>query len=400
MTFDGGRNSESTKGIYFAYAPNPWGPWSKPQLIFNACRDNGLGNFMFYYYPSPAKNTCPSLANASGPSGPTIGSTNDPTTTRGTPYGPAIVGRFTIVSGTTLKLFYLMSTWNPYATVLMESDFNIASGPPISSYFCTNATPPSITSIDSASGYGAYPYFASGSWLEIKGTNLADSNDPRLCSATNPGQWSAADFNRANAPTLLDGIGIAINGKPAYVAYLSPSQINVQAPEDSFAGRVTVTVTNCTATSPAFSFSRRALAPGMLAPPNYSANGTQYMVATFASDGAYVLNSATGALFGLTSRPAKPGDLIIAYGIGFGDVTPSVLPGVQVEQSNSLNNPVAISFGSTKAALTYSGLAGNFVGLYEFYITVPPGLADGEYQIHVTQNGTAVPQTMYLTVQN
>jgi hypothetical protein len=44
-------------------------------------------------------------------------------------------------------------------------------------------------------------------------------------------------------------------------------------------------------------------------------------------------------------------------------------------------------------------LAGNFVGLYEFYITVP-NVANGDYQINVTQNGSKVPQTMYLTVHN
>jgi uncharacterized protein (TIGR03437 family) len=267
-------------------------------------------------------------------------------------------------------------------------------------FACTNTAPPSITSIVSASGYGGYSYFASGSWLEIKGSNLADPSDPRLKAATNPGQWTAGDFSGSNAPTVLDGISVNINGKPAYVWYLSPAQLNVQAPEDTATGNVAITVTNCKAASPAFTLNRRALAPGFLAPSNYSANGTQYMVATFASDGAYVLNTATGAAFGLNSRPARPGDVIVAYGIGFGDVTPSILPGVIVGQSNSLVNGITVSFGSTSAALTYAGLAGSFVGLYEFYITVPAGLANGDYQINVKQGGVAVPQTMYLTVHS
>ncbi|HXB71804.1 MAG TPA: BACON domain-containing carbohydrate-binding protein [Candidatus Acidoferrales bacterium] len=267
-------------------------------------------------------------------------------------------------------------------------------------YTCTNTTPPVITSVDSAGSYGGYSYFASGSWLEIKGTNLADPADPRLTAATNPGQWASNDFNGANAPTTLDGISVSINGKPAYVWYLSATQLNVQAPEDSATGSIAITVTNCKATSQPLTFARRPLAPGILAPTNYTAGGTQYMVATFASDGAYVLNTSTGAALGLNSRPAKPGDLIVAYGIGFGDVTPSILPGVIVQQTNALANPVTISFGSTNATLVYSGLAGSFVGLYEFYITVPPGLANGDYQINVTQNGTAVPQAMYLTVHN
>src|SRR6202035_3894097 len=149
---------------------------------------------------------------------------------------------------------------------------------------CTNTTTPVITSIDSASGYGGYPYFASGTWLEIKGTNLADPADPRL-TAANPGQWIASDFNGANAPTLLDGISVSINGKLAYVWYLSTGQLNVQAPEDTATGNVAITVTNCKATSAPFTFARQALAPGFLAPTIYTANGTQYMVATFNSDG-------------------------------------------------------------------------------------------------------------------
>jgi uncharacterized protein (TIGR03437 family) len=269
-----------------------------------------------------------------------------------------------------------------------------------STYTCTNTANPVIASIDSASSYGGYSYFASGSWLEIKGSNLADPADPRLTAAANPGQWTSADFNGVNAPTMLDGISVSINGKAAYVWFLSTGQLNVQAPEDSATGNVAITVTNCHATSSPTTFARRPLAPGLLAPSNYTANGTQYMVATFASDGAYALNTRTGAAFGLNSRPAKSGDVIIAYGIGFGDVTPSIRPGVIVQQSNALVNPVTISFGSTPATLSYAGLAGNFVGLYEFYIVVPAGLANGDYQINVNQNGTTVPQTMYLTVQN
>jgi uncharacterized protein (TIGR03437 family) len=267
-------------------------------------------------------------------------------------------------------------------------------------YTCTNTIPPVITFVDSASGYGGYPYFASGSWLEIKGTNMADPADPRLSAATNPGQWTASDFNGANAPTSLEGISVSIDGKPAFIDYISTGQINVQAPEDTATGPVGIMVTNCFANSSPVLFQRRALAPGFLAPANYTADGTQYMVATFASDGAYVLNTSLGTAFGLNSRPAKPGDLIVAYGIGFGDVTPSMLPGVIAGQSNVLVNPVTVAFGSTPATLSYSGLAGGFVGLYEFYITVPSTLVDGDYQINLTQDGVAIPQVRYLTVHS
>lgn len=138
-------------------------------------------------------------------------------------------------------------------------------------YNCSNTVPPTITSVASASAYGGgYPYFASGSWLEIKGANLADPNDPRLSSATNPGQWTPADFNSSNAPTSLDGISVSINGKAAYVWYISPTQLNLQAPEDALIGNVAISATNCKAASLPFVLTRQALAPGLLAPSSFA----------------------------------------------------------------------------------------------------------------------------------
>ena len=221
-----------------------------------------------------------------------------------------------------------------------------------------------------------------------------------MTAAVNPGQWTSSDFNGVNAPTVLDGISVTIDGKPGYVWYLSPGQINVQAPEDSNTGNVPIIVTNCKTPGSPFMFTKRALAPGLLAPASFNIGGKQYMVATFNSDGAYVLNTSTGASLGLNSRPAKASDVIIAYGVGFGDVTPQTLPGTIDTQATSVNNAVTFSFGSTPAVLAYFGLAPNFVGLYEFYITVPSGLANGDNQINVTQNGTPVPQTLYVTIQN
>jgi hypothetical protein len=132
MTFDGGRNSLDTTGFYFTYAPNPWGPWSTPQLIFNDCRDNASGNYIFYYSKTKAENNCPTALPAgtntfpahAGPAGPMIG-TNDPNTSRGGAFAPQMIERFTDVDDDTLKIYYNLSTWNPYAVVLMESDFKI-----------------------------------------------------------------------------------------------------------------------------------------------------------------------------------------------------------------------------------------------------------------------------------
>ena len=115
MTYDGGRNAPETDGIYFSSAAQPWGPWSKPQLIFNAFRDMGYGVFMY----NPTNNP-------TGPAGPTADpAKNDPTNTTGVVYAPNLIEPFTTISNSTLYIYYLMSTWNPYTVVKMRSAFSI-----------------------------------------------------------------------------------------------------------------------------------------------------------------------------------------------------------------------------------------------------------------------------------
>src|SRR6185503_14429093 len=78
---------------------------------------------------------------------------------------------------------------------------------------------PTITSVRSLSDFGGGATFGTGSWLEIKGTNLGTTS--RL--------WAGTDFQGSNAPTALDGSSVSINGNAAFVEYVSPGQINVQA---------------------------------------------------------------------------------------------------------------------------------------------------------------------------
>lgn len=117
MTYDTGTGPRETRGFYFTYAPDPWGPWQPPQLIFNPTRDGAAGTFIHD----------PRITPSDGLTGPTIGP-NDPTTTPGGPYAPYLVERFTRVDAHTLSIYYTLSTWNPYTIVLMRSDFRVSEG--------------------------------------------------------------------------------------------------------------------------------------------------------------------------------------------------------------------------------------------------------------------------------
>ena len=66
----------------------------------------------------------PNASPNDGLNGPVIGS-NDPFTTPGGDFAPQLVERFTKVTGNTLRIYYLMSTWNPYTVVKMRSSFTI-----------------------------------------------------------------------------------------------------------------------------------------------------------------------------------------------------------------------------------------------------------------------------------
>lgn len=255
-------------------------------------------------------------------------------------------------------------------------------------FTCTNTTKPVITSAQFASGFGGGTNFTPGTWLEIKGTNLASTTR----------QWQGYDFTGVNAPTSLDGVSVSVNGENGFIYYVNSdlTQVNVQAPAGTSTEVVPVTVTNCNATSDPFTVLKEAtLVPGMLAPSSFLIGGKQYLVALFLDGFTYV-----GNIPGVTSRPAKPGETIVTYGIGFGDTSPSFAPGIVVGAGNQLTNPLTIKFGTTQAQTTYFGLAPGQVGVYQFNITVP-NVANGDFPISITVGGVkAIPSSMYLTVHN
>src|SRR6266536_3436005 len=83
------------------------------------------------------------------------------------------------------------------------------------------------------------------------GTNLAGTTRT----------WNAADIVNGFLPAALDGVSVKINGHAAPVEYVSPTQINVQAPGDSSLGSVPVEVTYNGVTGAAASATLQSVAP-------------------------------------------------------------------------------------------------------------------------------------------
>ena len=374
MIYDGGRGSISTEGMYVTYAPKPWGPWSTPQLVFNPCRDKGFGNFMLYYYATAAQNGCPSAMpagvtsapNSAGPAGPTIGdqTVNDPATTRGTAYSPTFVERFTIISGSTLKLFYMFATWNPYAVVMMESDFTIAS-------------PPTISLVANAEGES--PTIAPNTWVEVKGSNLAPPGDTRI--------WQNSDFLNGKLPTQLDGVSVTVNGKAAYIYYISPTQVNILTSPDSMPGAAPVVVTNDGTVSASMTAQAQALSPSL-----FVFDGAH--LAAVHLNGSYI---GPPSLYPGLTTPAKPGELVVLFGNGFGVTSTAVVSG-SLTQGGTLATLPVIQIGGVAATVQYAGLA--VPGEFQFNVYVPASLADGDQPVTASYNGLTTQAGAVLTVQH
>jgi hypothetical protein len=114
MTYDS--RDPAPRGILFSYSRTPWGPWSEPQIIFNAMRDGALGKFIH----NPQANPDDGLA------GPVIGKGQaNPQAVHGGAYAPYVVERWTKVLGPELTIYYVLSTWNPYVVVLMKSRLHV-----------------------------------------------------------------------------------------------------------------------------------------------------------------------------------------------------------------------------------------------------------------------------------
>ena len=248
---------------------------------------------------------------------------------------------------------------------------------------------PSINSgqVTTAAAFGGSQNIAPGSWIELFGINYS----------RNSRSWTGADFNGNAAPIALDGTRVTIGGQSAYIAYISPNQINAQVPSNVGTGPQTVTVGNPAGTSNTYKINVAATQPGLWAPPAFTIGGKRYLAAIL-PDGRYALPA--NAIAGVSSRPARPGETIVTYGVGFGTVTPPVIAGQIVTQPNSLDLPLEIKFGQTVASTSYAGLSPGSVGLYQFNIQVPNASADDALPVTFTLGGASGDQTLYIAIQN
>jgi uncharacterized protein (TIGR03437 family) len=244
-----------------------------------------------------------------------------------------------------------------------SGDFPITNGPTLAP-FAAGAfvaklavpTTPVITSV--VNGASFQPGIAAGSWVAILGTNLANTTRT----------WQASDFTGNDLPTSLSGVSVTIDGEPAFVEYISPTQINVQAPSDSTLGNVQVVVDNNGALSAPATAQLQAVAPALFITPASNA------IASVLPNYAPVTSSA----------PAMPGGLVVLWGTGFGPANPPTPAGTIVAGAPATATVPVVTVGGVQVPVVSSVLTTGTAGLYQITIQLPANVPTGNVAVQAS----------------
>ncbi len=222
------------------------------------------------------------------------------------------------------------------------------------------------------------PGIAPNTFITIYGTNLSATSN----------SWTVTD---GILPTSVDGVSVSIGGLPAYVNYVSPTQINVLTPANLTDQFPVVTVTNSVGTSVGATVLSSEYMPAFFIWPE------NQVVATHAD---FTFAAKNGTFSGLTTVPAKPGETIILYGTGFGPTSPATPLGTVVPSDKIYYTVAAatVEVNLVSATVYATALAPGFAGLYQLAFQVPPSLPDGTYQLFATVGAPAANVPM-ITVQ-
>ena len=237
------------------------------------------------------------------------------------------------------------------------------------------AAPGTITGVTNAASF--QPGLASATWMTLCGSDLAATTQT----------WGSSDFVNGALPTSLGGVSVTIDSVPAYVEYISPTQINVLAPDDKATGAVQVQITEDGQTSSIFTLQKQQFAPAF-----FTFDNGKYVAAEHSN---YTYVGATTLFTGAT--PAKPGETVLLYGTGFGPTSPAVPTADQVTAAEPLANTVKVTIGGVAATVVFAGLSGS--GLDQLNVTIPSSLASGDAAVVATVGGVSTQTGVSITIQ-
>jgi uncharacterized protein (TIGR03437 family) len=246
----------------------------------------------------------------------------------------------------------------------------------------------SITSVTTANGGSQ---IALNTFIVIKGNHLIPANTP----ASGVTWSSAPSFASGQMPTQLGGVSVSVNGKPAFLYFYcsaatdtacAQDQLNILTPLDNTIGPVPVVINSGPIAIPPFFANMQTVAPSFLL-----FDTTGHVAATHLD---YTL-VGPATLYPGSSTPAKPGETIVLFAVGFGLPATPLINGSS-SQSGSLSVFPVCQVGGTAVALGFAGIVSP--GLYQLNLNVPSSTANGENAVDCTYNGSTTPPGNLITV--
>lgn len=169
------------------------------------------------------------------------------------------------------------------------------------------------------------------------------------------------DIQNGLLPTVIGDCEtrVFVNNYPADLYYVSPTQINFLVPSNLLPQTATVQVLVDSLAGPAVQFTLATAAPAL-----------------FQLDGqTAVATDANGDVLTSTS-PANPGEVVILWATGLGQVSPPVIYGQIPTAAASLVSGATLSIllngvAIDPNAIEYTGLAPGYAGLYQINFALP-----------------------------
>jgi len=290
---------------------------------------------------------------------------------RPTTYGSASTLRVTLPAsdlGQTGRATILV--FNPVAGGGLSNSVNVPVGP------APTVTTAGITSAANPVVSGA---LVPGGIHSLYGSALA----PATVSASSP-----------PLPNTLGGVTVEINTIPAPLFFVSPTQINFQAPWDLEGhSSATLTVINGALKSAPLPVNVTVAAPSLFTMDSSGRGQGAILIA-----GPEVLAAPAGKFS--QSRPAHPGETIEIYGTGLGPVSRIQLDGTPKTPTTppAITQTPTVTIGGVPGTVTFSGLAPGAVGLYQVNVQVPDGAPAGDAVPVVVTIGGSASNTVTLAV--
>jgi uncharacterized protein (TIGR03437 family) len=232
------------------------------------------------------------------------------------------------------------------------------------------------------------PLITSNGLISIFGTGFA--------SAT--GQYRAvqSDLVDAKLPTEFGCVAVEIGGKRAPLFYVQNNQINAQAPILNASGQVDAVVIVNAGTSREMRSDPAKIQMGFYSPAWFTLNGKSIAAINASRENAVVADPSVHP----QGSPAKPGDVVVLFGTGFGYTDPVWQPGEFATKPSALRDAYTVTVGGVPVAaadILYAGTSPDAPGLYQFNIRLSTTLADGDVPVVVriggveTQAGATIP---------